>query len=209
MPWADWSLDYSTTYGAEDAYFGFVAGNTELLNQRLAGVDANGNPLPMDEIINPFGDGSAQSPAAVAGLIELVTGDGPGGANTNTASQRGHLLTLDGGLFDLPGGRSQLALGVEIRTETLDYTTDPSRRTLIIVLKPEREATSVFGEWSFPIVAEHNTIPGVHSLGAKLAVRADDYAFSGPFDGRTPRRAGSPLATPPPRWISPGIPSSL
>ena len=183
LPWADWSLDYSTTYGAEDAYFGFVAGNTELLNQRLAGVDANGDPLPMDEIINPFGDGSAQSPAAVAGLIELATGDGPGGANTNTASQRGHLLTMDGGLFDMPGGRSQLALGVEIRTETLDYTTDPSRRTLIIVLKPEREATSVFGEWSFPIVAEHNGIPGVHSLGAKLAIRSDDYSFSGPFDG--------------------------
>ena len=62
LPWADWSLDYSTTYGAEDAYFGFVAGNTELLNQRLAGVDANGNPLPMDEIINPFGTARRRVP---------------------------------------------------------------------------------------------------------------------------------------------------
>ena len=33
------------------------------------------------------------------------------------------------------------------------------------------------------MVAEHNGIPGVHSLGAKLAIRADDYDFSGPFDG--------------------------
>ena len=183
LPWGDWNLDFSTTFGAEDAYFGFVAPDTELLNQRLAGVDGNGNPLPIEQIINPFGDGSAQSPAAVEGLVGVVTAAGPAAANTNTASQRGHLLTLDGGLFDLPGGASQIALGAEIRTETLDYTSDQSRATLITVLKPEREAVSVFGEWSFPLVAEHNGIFGVHSLGLKLAVRADDYSFSGPFDG--------------------------
>ena len=189
LPWADWNLDYATTFGAEDAYFGFVAADVELLNQRLAGVDGNGNPLPMEEIINPFGDGSAQSPAAVEGLVGVVTAAGPAAANTNTASQRGHLLTLDGGLFDLPGGVSQIALGAEIRTETLDYSTDQSRATLITVLKPEREAVSVFGEWSFPLVAEHNGIAGVHSLGLKLAVRADDYSFEGPFDG-----PGTPLS---------------
>ena len=183
LPWFDWGLDFSTTFGSEDAYFGFVAPNTELLNQRLAGVDGSGNPLPMDQIINPFGNGAAQSPAAVEGLIELFTGDGPAAANTNTASQRGHLLTLNGGLFDLPGGRSQVALGAEIRTETLDYSSDQSRGTLFIVLQPEREAVSLFGEWSFPLVAEHNGIAGIHSLGLKLAIRADDYSFAGPFDG--------------------------
>ena len=189
LPWADWGLDFSTTFGSEDAYFGFVAADTDLLNQRIAGVDANGNPLPRDQIINPFGDGSAQSPAAVEGLVKLVTAAGPAAANTNTASQRGHLLTFDGSLFDLPGGRSQIALGAELRTETLDYTTDQSRGTLFLVLKPEREAISAFGEWSFPIVAEDNGIPGVHSLGLKLALRADEYSFAGPFDGPgTPSR---------------------
>ena len=192
LPFRDWFGDFSLSHAEEDAYFGFISPNQELLNQRLAGVDASGNPLPREQIINPFGDGSAQSPAAVDGLVELFTGEGPAAANTNTASQDDYLLTLGGSVFEMWGGASQLALGAELRTETLDYTSDQSRGTLFIVLKPEREVRSWFAEWSLPFVSESNAVPGIAYLGLKAAVRNDVYDFSGPFDGPSaPSRAKS------------------
>ena len=183
LPFADWEAELSVSHAEEDAYFGFVAGNTDLLRQRLAGVDANGNPLPQEQVINPFGDGSAQSPAAVAGIIELVTDAGPASANTNTSVQRDYLASASGRFFDLPGGTSQLAVGGEVRIETLDYSSDQSRGTLFVVTEPERTAKSVFAEWSLPLISERNAMPGLRELSLKVALRYDDYAFEGPFDG--------------------------
>lgn len=183
LPFADWEAELSLSHAEEDAYFGFVAGNEDLLRQRLAGVDANGNPLPREQIINPFGDGSAQSPAAVAGIIELATDAGPASANTNTSVQRDYLASASGRFFDLPGGASQLAIGGEIRIETLDYSSDQSRGTLFVVTEPERTARSVFAEWSLPLVSERNEMPGLRQLSLKVALRYDDYSFEGPFDG--------------------------
>ena len=184
LPFADWTAELSLTHAEEDAYFGFVAAaNDSLLQQRLAGVDGSGNPLPREEIINPFGDGSAQSPAAVAGIIGLVTDAGPASANTNTSVQRDYLASASGRLFDLPGGASELAIGGEIRIETLDYSSDQSRGTLFVVTKPERTAQSVFAEWSLPLVSDRNAMAGLRELSLKMALRYDDYAFEGPFDG--------------------------
>ena len=183
LPFGDWQAEVSVRHADEDAYFGFVTADGDLLAERIAGVDAAGNPLPMERIINPFGDGSAQSPAALEGLVSVLTDAGPASANTNTATQLDYAASAKGGLFELPGGTSQLALGVELRTETLDYASDQSRGTLFIVLEPERVATSAFAEWSLPIVSERNGRPGLRALGVKLAARYDDYVFEGPFDG--------------------------
>ena len=76
LPFSDWTAELSVSHAEEDAYFGFVAANDSLLRERLAGVDADGNPLPQEMIINPFGDGTAQSPAALEGIIGLVTDAG-------------------------------------------------------------------------------------------------------------------------------------
>ena len=183
LPFSDWTAELSVSHAEEDAYFGFVAANDSLLRERLAGVDADGNPLPQEMIINPFGDGTAQSPAALEGIIGLVTDAGPASANTNTSLQRDYLASAGGRFFDLPGGASQLAIGGEIRIETLDYSSDQSRGTLLVVTKPERTARSVFAEWSLPLVSERNALPGLRELGFKVALRYDDYTFEGPFDG--------------------------
>ena len=192
LPFRDWSGEVSITHAKEDAHIDFIEINHALLNQRLAGVDGNGNPLPMEQIINPFGDGSAQNPAAVQDLVVLLVDDGrpitltdliPPPGHTNTSRQRDYLLQFDGGLFELPGGTSRLAFGGEWRHETLDYATDSARRQVFIDDKPERKANSLFGEWSMPLVSERNARAGLHSLGFKIAVRWDDYSFDGPFDG--------------------------
>lgn len=192
LPFRDWRGEVSIAHAKEDAYIGFIDLNYALLNQRLAGVDENGNPLPMEQIINPFGNGSAQSPAAVQGLVSLVVDDGrqadltsfgPAPGQTNTSRQRDYLLQVDGGLFELPGGTSRVAFGGEWRYETLDYSADSVRRLVWIDHKPERKASSLFGEWSLPLVSERNARTGIHSLGFKIAARWDDYSFEGPFDG--------------------------
>ena len=183
LPFADWEAEFSLSHAENDDYFGVVAGNDDLLRQRIAGVDASGNPLPREQIINLFGDGSAQSPAAVSGIIELLTDAGPASASTNTSVQRDYLASASGRLFDLPGGVSQLAVGGELRIEMLDYSADQSRGTLFVFTKPERTAKSVFAEWSLPLVSKRNEMPGLRELSVKMALRYDDYAFEGPFDG--------------------------
>ena len=87
LPFRDWTGDFSATRGKEESFFAFVRIDEDLLAQRLAGVDAEGNPLPMDTIINPFGNGAGQSPAAMQGLVAPYCGDDPYGANWNFSRQ--------------------------------------------------------------------------------------------------------------------------
>ena len=151
--------------------------------KRLAGVDAAGNPLPMDQIINPFGNGAAQSPAAMQGLVAPYYGDDAFGANWNFSRQDDFLLSANGGLFDLPAGESQLALGVEYRTERIDYSADGSRSRIFLVNKPERDVGSSLP--SFPAVGWRQQSPVRRAFpGAELALRFDEYSFSGPFGDR-------------------------
>ena len=184
LPFRDWTGDFSATRGKEESFFAFVRIDEDLLAQRLAGVDAAGNPLPMDKIINPFGNGAGQSPAAMQGLVAPYYGDDPYGANWNFSRQDDFLFSANGGMFNLPAGESQLALGGEYRTEKIDYSDDGSRSRLFLVNKPERDISSFFGELSLPLVGDDNGRSGVHSLGLKLALRYDEYSFSGPFGGR-------------------------
>ena len=186
LPFREWTMDLSSSYGKEKSYFGYARVNLELLEQRMAGIDVDGSPLPREQIINPFGDGSAQNQEAVAGLIKKSV---RAPENSSAADQISYLASFDGELFDLPAGPVLLVLGGEFRTETLDYSTNDIGPDLFIVLQPERDVVSWFTEWGVPFVSEYNAITGIHSLALQLAVRHDQYSFSGPFDG--PRMAYS------------------
>ena len=183
LPFRDWVGDFSATRGKEESWYLYYNLDSDLLAERIAGVDSAGNPLPIDQVINPFGDGTAQSPAAMAGLVQPFHGAGGAHPNWNYSWQDDYILSLDGSIFTLPGGEVRLAVGGENRTETLDYSADQSRSTLFSVTDPERKINSFFAELGIPLVGENNRMGGVHSLGVKLALRSDDYSFSGPFGG--------------------------
>ena len=153
-------------------------------------MDSAGNPLPIEQVINPFGNGTAQSPAAVQDLVKpLLDIEGPADANWNYSRQDDLVLSLNGTVFSLPGGDVQLAIGAESRTEQLDYSDDQSRGAIITVPDPERDIISFFGELGVPLVGAANRMTGIDSLGLKMALRSDEYSFSGPFGG-----LGSPLS---------------
>jgi len=187
LPFRDWMGEFSASRGKEESWFEFHFVNRELLAERVAGVDASGNPLPMDQIINPFGDGSAQSPAAMEGLVTPASDGGSLGAlyssNWNFSRQDDYNLSLNGSVLDLPGGAMQLVVGGERRTETLDYSDDASRSSFFLVTDPKRVVTSFFTELGVPLVGEGNRMAGVQALGLKFAARSDEYSFSGPFEG--------------------------
>ena len=183
LPFRDWIGEFSATRGKEESWYLYYELDDDLLAERIAGVDSAGNPLPIDQVINPFGDGTAQSPAAMAGLVQPFYGEGGAHPNWNYSWQDDYNLSLDGSVFSLPGGEVRLAVGGENRTETLDYSADQSRSTIFSVTDPERQINSYFAELGIPLVGENNRMGGVHSLGVKLALRSDDYSFSGPFGG--------------------------
>ena len=184
LPFRDWIADFTASRGKEEAWYLYYNVDSDLLAERIAGVDSAGNPLPIEQVINPFGNGTAQSPAAVEGLVKPLVGiDGPANANWNFSRQDDYNLSVDGSLFGLPGGDVRMAFGAENRTETLDYSADQSRSTIFSVTDPEREIISYFGELGIPLVGENNRMAGLHSLGLKIALRSDEYSFSGPFGG--------------------------
>jgi iron complex outermembrane recepter protein len=177
----DWTIDISANHSREDASTNEFALNQTLLAERVAGVDANGNPIPANQQLNLFGNGTAQSPAALAGLMQWGS---PGSvAVDNFSTSDSALLTAEGSLLTLPGGDLRLATGGEFRREELNYGTDESRSTLYVTTSPSRTVKAAFGELNIPLVGEHNRIPGIYSLNLYGAGRWEQYAISGPFDG--------------------------
>ena len=181
----DWTVDISANHSREDAYSNTFSDNPTLLAERVSGVDANGNPIPANQQLNLFGNGTAQNPAALAGLMQWGS---PGSvASDNFSTSDSALLTAEGSLLTLPGGDVHLATGGEFRREELNYATDESRSTLYVNTSPSRTVKAAFGELNIPVVGEHNRLPGVYSLNLYGAGRWEQYAISGPFDG-----AGAP-----------------
>jgi iron complex outermembrane receptor protein len=178
LPFRDWTADVSGSRSYENSYYFLNDVNRTLLRARLTGVDAQGNPVPAAQQLNVFGNGTAQNPAAVAGLISNT------GSSTLTSTLDSGLASVEGSVLKLPGGAMRLAMGFEVRKEIEDYRNISATEPLgLLTLTPSRTVKAGFLEGSIPIVGDHNQIPGIHALDVFAAVRTEQYAVNGPFDG--------------------------
>lgn len=92
--------------------------------------------------------------------------------------------SLDGTLFELPGGAVKVALGAARRHESQDATLVNKSSTGAINGRPlavasSRNVTSAYGEVFFPVVGEANTATLVKSLSLSIAGRYDRYSDAG------------------------------
>jgi iron complex outermembrane receptor protein len=173
-----WKLDISASHSREDDYVDVRELDYSLLAARLSGVDGQGNPVSANQQLNLFGNGSAQSPAALAGLVH---GDVPGFSGDDYATTDSVLLTAEGSLLSVPGGRVRTVAGTEFRRETLNV--DEPQYPIFLIPHPSRTIKAVFEEINVPLIGQQQHIPGVYSLNLYGAGRWEQYAFSGPFDG--------------------------
>lgn len=96
-----------------------------------------------------------------------VAGIAPAGIPSTSSDVAALDVKADGGLFQWPGGMVKAAIGGQFRTEQLDYRYRG--------VSQRRDAGSVFGEVSAPIVGADNAMPGLRRLTATAAVRYDRY----------------------------------
>lgn len=176
-----WTVDISGNHSREDTSFNELTLDPTILAERVSGFSANGTPIPASQQLNLFGNGTAQNPAALAGLMQWNI---PFYSNSdNFSTSDSGLLTAEGVLANLPGGDIHLATGGEFRREELNYASDASRSGQLVTTSPSRTVKAGFAELNVPLVGEHNRIPGVYSLNLYGAGRWEQYAISGPFDG--------------------------
>ncbi|WIO73979.1 TonB-dependent receptor [Porticoccaceae bacterium LTM1] len=178
LPFRDWRMDLSGSY-AEEKSDSRTLTLLEYSNPELDRLLASSDP---SEAINPFGDGSAQSP-----LLGTLYGELRGTQPENLIT--GVNLSLDGGIADLPGGEIRMALGAELRREELNFTSSSSDVDLgseaddLLDSTPSRDLTAYFVEASIPVVGTDNQLPMVKSLTVSLAARWEEYEVTAPFDG--------------------------
>lgn len=92
-------------------------------------------------------------------------------------------LIVDGTLFSWASGPVKLAAGTSYRKEDFAQSSELSQSTGLARSSPRgtlgRNARSVFGELSVPIVGLHNSVPFARVVAVSAAVRRDDYSDFG------------------------------
>ncbi|MCC5887524.1 MAG: TonB-dependent receptor [Gammaproteobacteria bacterium] len=100
---------------------------------------------------------------------------------------RSRLLVLAVGghrpMFKLPAGESELALGMELRRESLRVEPDPRSQRMEVVAstnqghtRGSREVAEVYAEWLLPLASG---LPGVNDLELRAAARGSWYSDFG------------------------------
>lgn len=133
--------------------------------------------------IDPY-DTAVTSPAVLQSLAnyELYTH----GVNTLTSGQ----VVANGSVFSLPGGDVKIAIGGEIRRQSLDNSTVTGAigdRTGLQTFQAHRVIKAGFAEVFVPIVGSGNAMPFINALSLDAAVRYDHYSD---FGGTTNPRIG-------------------
>jgi iron complex outermembrane recepter protein len=129
---------------------------------------------------DPFGYGVA-SPAAFAYVTDLAKA-------TSTLTQRDFVASLNGNLFQLPGGPVGIALGYENRRESADFQPDQFYQQAlgyeipIAPLEGQFHTNEFYGETLIPLFSAEENIPALHSLQAEAAVREVDHSIAGKAD---------------------------
>ena len=165
----DWELEPYVTGGVdEDAVYengGIVA---SAIN--ATGLAQGFNPFSLTQPLNVLLPTNPAN-ALVGTLLHPI-----GGTTLWTGN-----LTLDGTIFNLPGGPVKGAVGYQYQNQyshMISYRGTSSLPTLDPVTGHrtyDRSVHSVFGEVNVPIFGADNAIPGIQLLDVDLAERYDSY----------------------------------
>lgn len=151
--------------------------NTNALSQfAIAQAIASSNP---NTALNVFGGPGANSAAV---LRQLNTGHSiiEGTAKLDTVS-----AGIDGPVFGMPAGEARIAIGSEMRRDSLDsfgLNTNTSRTSTIPVIKnssSSRDIKAVYSELYVPVVSANNSVSGIQKLDLSLAGRWEKYSDVG------------------------------
>ena len=172
-----WTAVLSANYGVDNPYGGYPGS----FNSRGAAFQAALASSDPAEAINPFGDGTVQR-ATLSEFSDYAT------RGAREGRQRVVGVSLSGSLLELAGGPVDLAIGTEVRTDTLDFDSFLLNPFTFRVpdapeIVPESENSAWFFELSAPLVGDANSRPGIHGLRLYLAGRYDQYEIEGPFEG--------------------------
>jgi iron complex outermembrane recepter protein len=134
------------------------------------------SPVPTESSacapFNPFGNGIASRSA-----LDYVT---TLAQETSKVTQRVLNTSINGDLFNLPGGRVRFAAGYENRHESADFVADSFlEQSGVFPIAGAFTTNEVFGELLVPIVSPAQNIPGVHRIEVESAVREVDHSIAG------------------------------
>ena len=126
---------------------------------------------------NPFGNGTYNVSSNPA-LVDLII------ANRDTTAhsiERDYVVSGDGPLATLPGGKLRLAVGVERHEARFRQQLDAnnvlaSGATVTKYVNNPRSYNSQYAELFVPLIGADNAMAGARKLNLSLAVRRDDYS---------------------------------
>ena len=172
-----WSLEGYLAYAEERGEANIVGRvNSLLLEEALGNIPDNpASPYrpSSDGYFNPFGSGGANSPALLA-----ILGSGYSSEIDESTATSANLL-LEGPLWRLPAGDLQVAIGAQVRNESLEIRSTTLMSSLTPVLfdvpKKDRTISALFAEARIPIFGPDNARPGLRVLELSLAGRIEAY----------------------------------
>jgi outer membrane receptor protein involved in Fe transport len=174
---ADWTADVYAAFASERA-LNLQTGmlNSLFLSEALgnsADSTATAYSATRDGYLNLFGSGAANNQT----VLDFVTSGYTRYVDeTEIASING---LVQGSVLSLPGGDLKVALGAQLRTETLSSLGETflSTATPGFSASPdkERQVTAAFVEARIPIFGAANARPGLQRLELSLAARIEDY----------------------------------
>ncbi|MEG3180800.1 TonB-dependent receptor plug domain-containing protein [Sphingomonas sp. LT1P40] len=189
----DWRYDAYAMKSWSDAEYTTDLIITSKLAQSLDVVPAAGGGFACRNTLGGCVAAPAITPGLVAGnfpanwfnyVVEPVTG-------VTKYRERVLNFTVDGPLFQLPGGMVQVAMGVEQREASIDDTPSPRSVggdlysfTSSSITRGSDSVWEVFGELEVPLLAD---IPGIHRLTFNGSARYTDYRSYG---GQTTYKVG-------------------
>ena len=177
-----WNSSGYVAFGAEtDRNHSTGLINSSSLNEAL-GSTADNPATPFgtarDGFFNPF----AGRPGANSATILNFIGAGETGSASRDEVVSAN-LQADGPVWRLPGGEVKLALGADVRRESLVRTSfnfvsgtapTPSAPTDLA-----RTVTAAYAELQIPLVGPDNARPGIEALDLSLAGRVEHYPAFG------------------------------
>jgi iron complex outermembrane receptor protein len=154
-----WSVKLSGSYGRDSMlYTGANQVNQDALGAALADSDRA-------TAFNPFGDGSNTNPSTIAAIRTTQR-------LQSVSEIRSAGVITDGTAFNLPTGAVKLALGGELRSESLE-------RGSTNLHQFDRSIKSAFAELAIPLVGTADDARAVPRLELSLAARYEQYSDFG------------------------------